>query len=143
MTSAPPLIERAYAWLAAWQRCIRERDYAMARALFSEDVIAFGTVEAQMSGLDALVHRQWMKVWENTRDFEFDLNRCAIVLARGDHCVIVVQWTSIAMARGKRRESARSGRASIVLRDEVGTLRCIHTHFSIDPAPQLFCAGAP
>lgn len=136
MDSSEAMIERARQWLSTWQHCIRERDYALARTLFAEDVVAFGTVAAQMSGLDGLVREQWMNVWERTRDFEFDLKRCAVVLAREDHCVLAVAWTSIGIERMNRREYPRSGRASIVLKAEAGALRCVHTHFSIDPAPE-------
>lgn len=138
MDASNRMIERAQAWLGAWQDCIRERNYTQARALFDDGITAFGTVKARMSGLDELVREQWRPVWEHTRAFEFDLARCAVVLAGADHCVIALPWSCIALPRGDRPEYQRSGRASIVLRDDAGALRCVHTHFSIDPAPEAF-----
>lgn len=137
MEAASTLAERVHAWLAEWQQCIRDRDYARARRLFDPGVVAFGTVAARMDGIDQLVREQWQPVWEHTRDFEFDMSRCALVLAGEDHCVVAIPWASVATGSTERREHRRSGRASIVLRLSEGALRCVHTHFSIDPLPEV------
>jgi ketosteroid isomerase-like protein len=112
--------------------------FRSARALFDPQVIAFGTMAPHMSGIDQLVNEQWRPVWEHTRNFEFELGRCVLVPAGEDHCVVAIPWTSIASGRGDRQEYRRSGRASIVLKTCDGTLRCVHTHFSIDPLPEAF-----
>lgn len=138
MALSNPIIERAQHWLATWQQCIRDCNYTLARTLFDDEVTAFGTVAARMTGIEALVHEQWMKVWEHTREFTFDLQGWTVVLAGENHCVVAIGWTCVAVNRATQREYVRAGRASIVLKEEAGALRCVHTHFSLDPAPEAF-----
>src|SRR6185437_2778725 len=47
------------AWLDNWARAIRERDFAGARPLFAEDVMAFGSLSSAMTDRDTLEHDQW------------------------------------------------------------------------------------
>jgi len=66
--------EVARAFLIEMQECVRAVDYARARPLFAEDVVAFGTFAAVVEGRDRLEHAQWRNVWPNIRDFTFRLD---------------------------------------------------------------------
>lgn len=142
MSGPAPINERARHWLAEWQRCIRQRDYEQARRLFHPRVRAFGTVAASVTGLDQLVARQWIAVWEHTRDFEFDPAGREVIIATSAHCVLALTWRCTALPRAGRPAFLRSGRASIVLEDVAGALRCIHSHFSLDPMAEAGGGGA-
>ena len=124
-----------HAWMLAWAACIRAVDYAAARAMFSPDVVGFGTRTKMLSGLDELERRQWRAVWPVTSGFKFDpgRTRCEVSPDRRLACVIA-PWTS----RGRRpdgRGFTRRGRATILLRRK--TLRApwlaLHTHLSLNP----------
>jgi ketosteroid isomerase-like protein len=124
------------AWLETFAKAVRDRDLTAGRAMFSTDVIGFGSVAGRTSGIDDLVNRQWQQVWPVTRDFAFDMRTVAI---HGDGCVswVASEWSSI----GQRPDGTtfkRRGRVTIILQrccDE--RLLAIHTHYSLIPEPPL------
>lgn len=123
---------RTAAWLDAWSRCIVACDFDGGRRLFCEDVVAFGTLEDAMYGLDELVDRQWSKVWPVTRGFRFEpegLDETASL--DGALVVVTGRWSS--EGRGAAgRFYARSGRATLILRAQPeGALKAIHSHLSM------------
>ena len=77
------------------------RDFERARPLFADDVVAFGTYAAVISGRDHLEQEQWRNVWPEIRDFTFRLDelRC---LGQADTICAVVTWDSL---RTRARES--------------------------------------
>jgi ketosteroid isomerase-like protein len=106
--------EFARAFLIAMQECVRAVDYARARPLFADDVVAFGTFAAVVEGRDRLEHEQWRNVWPNIRDFSFRLDELHCLGTEFWICVIV-PWESI----GQRADGAsfsRPGRATLVLK---------------------------
>jgi hypothetical protein len=92
--------------------------------LFASDVVAYGTRSGVMTGLDALVERQWTPIWTHTRGFRF----CDVdaVLGGAEGWVVAARWQSWSRA-GTRRE----GRCTLVLAGE--PLLCRHSHFSLTP----------
>ena len=58
-------------WLETFAGYVREVDYASARPLFHPDVLAFGTHNDVIPGLDQWVTTQWDNVWPKTADFRF------------------------------------------------------------------------
>jgi hypothetical protein len=46
-------------WFHVMERCFQRLDYATARKLMADDVVAFSTRTSGMSGIDALVTQQW------------------------------------------------------------------------------------
>ena len=56
-------------WLETFAGYVREVDYASARLLFHPDVLAFGTHNDVISGIDQWVTTQWDNVWPKTTDF--------------------------------------------------------------------------
>lgn len=118
------------AWLRAFAKAVRDRDYAGARGMCHDDVTGFGTVSSRYEGIDELQHEQWHPVWNRTEGFDFDVD-AATVWADGELVVAISQWSSIGIESGTRRP--RHGRATIVLAGPDDGLRAVHTHFSMSP----------
>lgn len=119
------------AWFEALQDCVRRVDYAAGRAIFAEDVVAFGTRAEVVSGLDLLVERQWSGIWPNIRDFTFVLDQLHGGVD-GDLAWGVVPWTSTGFhADGTPFD--RPGRATVILERRGGRWLAKHTHFSLNP----------
>lgn len=130
--TAVPSISRAdvEAWLRAFAGCVREGDYDGGRALFAADAAGFGTVSNRYSGLDELHATQWAQVWERTEGFEFD--EVDARWSTPDLCVVAATWSSRRV--GAAVPAVRTGRVTLVLRaDRDGTLRAVHSHFSMSP----------
>ena len=124
------------AWLEAFAASVRGGDYAGARGLFDAEVVGFGTRTVMMRGLDDLQARQWRYIWESTRGFGFD--PASVVMGRSQDASqgwIAGRWSS----EGRGPDGgwfARHGRASFVLSRRDGAWRCVHSHHSLDPAPE-------
>ena len=119
-------------WLLRWQDQINARDYVGARAMFAEDVAAFGTFADRLQGLDALVEQQWREIWPVTSGFRFDLASLSTsAQAEGELAFAAVLWSSTGLLEGALTYPRR-GRATIVLeRAADGVLRAVHTHLSM------------
>ena len=148
MTSLPEAdaATRAYFidWLERFSGYVREVDYAAARPLFHQDVLAFGTHRDVIPGLAAWQATQWDNVWPKTSDFRFDVS-AARVLVSVDNTMatVVVPWTST----GYHQDGTtfdRSGRATMVFGRENGTWLCTHSHMSLNRGvPQQSFANRP
>ncbi len=64
-----------HAWLETFAGYVREVDYASARPLFHPDVLAFGTHNDVIPGIEQWIATQWDKVWPKTSDFRFTLEQ--------------------------------------------------------------------
>jgi ketosteroid isomerase-like protein len=124
------LAEIAREWLREMQACVRSVDYARARPLFAEDVVAFGTFATVVSGRDRLEREQWRNVWPTIRDFTFRLDelRC---LGTDQALCIVVPWDSLGQGDGEAFD--RPGRATLLLRPSGERWVAAHSHFSLAP----------
>lgn len=121
-------------WLAAMERCVRARDFAGARQLFDQEAFSFGTRSAVARGLEELEWEQWREIWTRTEGFRFDFDGARLLSAGEQRCVAVT-WHS----RGLREDGSefpRRGRATLVLIRRAGRLRCVHSHFSLDPGSE-------
>lgn len=121
------------AWLDAFAACVRTKDYATGRDLFSTDATGFGTVANRYAGLDDLVDSQWSRVWDRTDDFTFDADDMRWYA--GGSCTVAVGWRSVGSDAATPR--LRVGRATLVL--EVGSdgvTRAVHSHFSMLPGTE-------
>ena len=121
----------ARGWLDAFERAVRERDYAAGRALFAPDAVGFGSVVARWVGLDQLDADQWRQVWPTIEAFTFERDALSVI---GDAATIVIAapWTSIGIDRDGGR-FARPGRVTLVLRRDADAWRCHHSHYSLVP----------
>jgi ketosteroid isomerase-like protein len=117
------------------QECVRAVDYARARALFADDVVAFGTFAAVVVGRDRLEHEQWRHIWSTIEAFTFRVDELHC-LGNDQALCVVVPWDS----QGRRADGARfsrPGRATLLLvpRGIDNAWMAVHSHFSLAPAP--------
>lgn len=121
-----------YAWMRRWQELINGGDIETARPMFDTTVVAYGSLTAIMEGRDELIAGQWSRMWPRLRDFAFDFNRMHILGDPANSIVAVaVPWQSLG-----RKGSGwydRRGRCTLVLRRAGDELRCVHSHFSMEP----------
>ena len=120
-------------WFETLQRCCRAVDYATARGIFAEDVVAFGTRANVVSGIENVQESQWSGVWPRIRDFTFDLSQLRWGWS-GEEGWGVVTWTSTGF-RPDGTPFHRPGRATVIFARRDDRLLAIHTHFSQTPIP--------
>ena len=112
-------------WLSLWESQINAQDYVAARALFAEDVCAFGSLSGLMQGRDALEVLQWRRIWGTIRDFRFE-QQTGVTRTLGAGWLVLLRWSS--QGRDGGGWYPRRGRATIILEARVGGLACIHSH---------------
>jgi ketosteroid isomerase-like protein len=127
-----PLATAARDFLAEMQACVRAVDYVRARAIFADDVVAFGTFAAIVVGRDALERDQWRNIWPTIRDFTFRLEELQ-VLGGDAHVCAVVPWDSLGV-RPDGTTFDRPGRATLLLEPRGNRWVATHSHFSLAPA---------
>lgn len=131
--------DRVLVWLRQWEDAINRVDYAAGRALFSPDVVSFGTLTGMMRGMDNLEAQQWRKIWPTIRDFHFV--DPVVLFADERSAVIVSLWRS----KGRTGDGGwydRRGRATLALRTERGALVCCHSHLSMEQGVPVRAPGA-
>ena len=103
-TANPEITQFFRQWLETFAGYVREVDYASARPLFHPDVLAFGTHNDVIPGLDRWVATQWDNVWPNTTDFRFVLEQTSVLASPdGMMATVIAPWTSTGYhADGKR-----------------------------------------
>ncbi len=124
--------EKALDWLKRWERLINAADFVGARGLFVETVVSFGTFADVLNGLDELESRQWRVIWPSIADFTFDEPKVLAFEDAPGIAGIVALWHS----RGRTKDGGwyqRKGRATLILKDGIEGLRCIHSHLSMEP----------
>ena len=120
------------AWLHQWQGFINSGDVEAARPMFDAGVVAYGSLTAVMDGRDELIAGQWSRMWPRLRDFAFDFDRLHILGHPADSIVaIAAPWHSLGRKANGWYE--RRGRCTLVLKRSGDDLRCVHSHFSMDP----------
>jgi len=132
-----------HAWFETLQRCVRDIDYATARAIFAADVVAFGTRAEMVSGLDPLQAQQWSGVWPVIADFTFELGQLH-VQAANDLAWAAAPWTSTGFHENGTAFD-RPGRATVTFAHRDGRWLATHTHFSLNPGtpPRSYGRRAP
>jgi ketosteroid isomerase-like protein len=131
-------------WLERFAGYVRDVDYAAARPLFHQDILAFGTHRDIISGIAAWQSTQWDNVWPKTSDFHFDTPSARVLIsADSTMATVVVAWTST----GYHQDGSafdRPGRATMVFQAEDGVWLCTHSHMSLNRGvPQQSYANRP
>ena len=67
----PDDLERVKAWFRRLSEHVRAVDFAGARPLFAEEMVAFGTFQDFVSGRDRVEAEQWRNVWPVTSGFRY------------------------------------------------------------------------
>jgi ketosteroid isomerase-like protein len=127
------LAQIARDFLLEMQACVRAVDFARARPLFAEEVVAFGTFAAVIAGRDRLEHEQWRNVWSKIRDFTFRLDELHCLGSDRALCVIV-PWDSAGFGADGQAFN-RPGRATLLLEPRGERWVATHSHFSLAPTP--------
>ncbi len=120
------------AWLEVFAGHVRAVDYASARPMWHPDLLAFGTYNDVIQGLETAIATQWDNVWPRTAEFAFDLaGTHVLATADGAMAVAVTPWTSTGFhADGSRFD--RPGRATMVFAPDGTAWRCVHSHMSLN-----------
>ena len=124
-------------WLDTFAGYVRDVDYAAARPLFHPDVLAFGTHNNVISGVDEWVSTQWDNVWPKTTDFRFVLEQTSILVSRdGLMATIIAPWTSTGY-HPDGTPFSRPGRATMLFARNAdartaGDWLCVHSHMSLN-----------
>jgi ketosteroid isomerase-like protein len=129
--ASPKAVAKAREWLLEMQASVRSIDYARARPLFAEDVVAFGTFASVVSGREPLEREQWRNIWPTIRDFTFRLDQLHCLGSEDSLCV-VVPWDSVGQ-RADGQAFDRPGRATLLLTLRGDRLVATHSHFSVAP----------
>ncbi len=131
-------------WLETFSSYVREVDYASAKPLFHPDVLAFGTHNDVIPGLQAWVDTQWNNVWPKTTDFRFTVAQVRVLAsADGTMATVLAPWTST----GYNPDGTpfdRPGRATMVFTKFPDGWLCTHSHMSLNRGvPQASHANRP
>lgn len=130
--AGPEIREFFLRWLETFSGYVRDVDYASAKPLFHNEILAFGTHRDVLPGLEAWVNSQWDNVWPKTDDFRFDLETTRVLASDdGSMAVVVAPWTSTGFhPNGDRFD--RPGRATMVFHKQGDRWLGVHSHLSLN-----------
>ena len=122
-------------WLDRFAACVREVDYRAAYPFWHPRILAFGTVQAVVEGLEPFRDRQWDSVWPRTSDFAFRLEAARVLASLdGSMAVAIVPFTSTGYAPDGTPFD-RPGRTTLALTPNPGEAGerwvAIHSHMSL------------
>jgi ketosteroid isomerase-like protein len=146
--ASPELTQFFHRWLDRFAGHVRDVDYASAKPLFHPDVLAFGTHNDVIPGIDQWIATQWDNVWPNTSDFRFVLAQTSVLASSdGQMATVIAPWTSTGY-HADGQSFPRPGRATMVfskvLSDQAGGWLCVHSHMSLNRGvPQASHANRP
>jgi ketosteroid isomerase-like protein len=143
-TANTEIVQFFRGWLETFAGYVREVDYASARPLFHPDVLAFGTHNDVIPGLDQWVSTQWDNVWPKTADFRFVLDQTSILASPdGTMATVIAPWTSTGY-HPDGNPFTRPCRATMVISREGDNWLCVHSHMSLNRGvPQASYANRP
>jgi ketosteroid isomerase-like protein len=142
--ASPETTRFFHAWLETFAGYVREVDYASAKPLFHPDVLAFGTHNDVIPGLDKWVLTQWDHVWPKTSDFRFILEQASVLASPdGNMAIVIARWTSLGYYEDGRA-FPRPGRATMIFSKDGERWLCTHSHMSLNRGvPQSSHANRP
>ena len=122
-------------WLNGFAECVRRQDIERGRAYFLPDAYCFGSYASACDGLDALVTRQWKRIWPSINKFRFDTRSLHYrISADGRLACAMVLWRSLGYD-ADQRSFHRNGRMTVLLvrNRRRAVWRAAHTHYSLMP----------
>jgi ketosteroid isomerase-like protein len=135
MTSAEAEdVEGVRRWFERLAKHVRAVDFAGARPIFAEDMIAFGTFTEFMTGRDNAEAKQWRNVWPHIDEFRWRPDMRAIISPDRLTAIGMAIFDSTGYAQdGTPYE--RPGRATVAFtrRKVSGEWVAQHTHMSLVP----------
>ena len=122
-------------WYARWGALVADVNFAPARAMFAEDVIAFGSKVETMTSQAQLEAQQWRAVWPSIEGYRYDLSTLEVVMSPDR---LMAMGAVIFRSTGRHadgRTFERDGRATCTLmRPALGApWVCTHSHISLKP----------
>ncbi|MCX7312223.1 MAG: ketosteroid isomerase [Hyphomicrobiales bacterium] len=122
-------------WYARWGDRVAEVDFKPSRAMFADDVIAFGSKVEMMTSQAQLEAEQWRSVWPSIENYSYDLATLEVVTSPDRLMAMgAVIFRSIGL-HPDGQKFQRNGRATVTLmRASVGApWVCTHSHISLKP----------
>ncbi len=126
-------LARIAAWFERLAECVRDIDFAGARPLFAEDMIAFGTFSDFIIERDAVEAAQWRNVWPFIAGFRWRPGSIRGIVSPDRLAATgMAVWDSSGFDQDGK-EFERPGRATVALaRRRIGEdWVAQHTHFSL------------
>ena len=132
LPEAPPVIRDAILdWLARFSATVRDVDYRAAYPFWHPRIIAFGTVQPIVEGLESFRDRQWESVWPKTSEFTFLLDMTRVLASPdGSMAVAIAPFTSTGYAPDGTAFD-RPGRTTLVLVPADAAWLAVHSHMSL------------
>lgn len=134
LPEAPPAIRDAILdWLTRFSATVREVDYRSAYRFWHPRIIAFGTVQPIVEGLEVFRDRQWESVWPRTTDFTFRLEVSRVLASPdGKMAVAIAPFTSTGYAPDGTAFD-RPGRTTLILMPGAAEEAwiAVHSHMSL------------
>ena len=121
-------------WFLKWEKHVQNKQYSLAKKLFENDVVSFGTWMDVVQGLDQLKLNQWENIWPTINEFKFLTSTLFIQLSIDRlFANSILIWDSVGYNQDNT-SFKRSGRATVTLkRDNFNSnWKGIHTHFSLN-----------
>jgi ketosteroid isomerase-like protein len=118
-----------------WGELVGAVDFKRARALFVEDVIAFGSLGKTLTSLETLEHEQWRAVWPTLAAYTHDLGTLEVVVSPDR---LMAMGAAIARSTGIHKDGSHFDRpvrvTATLMRENVSApWRVTHTHVSLTP----------
>ncbi|MGQ0676431.1 MAG: YybH family protein [Rhodospirillales bacterium] len=120
-------------WFKALQDHVEAVDYAAARPLFAQDMVAFGTFSDFVSGRAEVEREQWRQVWPTIRNFRWRLDGIKALVSPDRLAATGLGiWDSDGFYPDGARFDRR-GRATVVFarRTTAEPWVAVHTHMSL------------
>ena len=130
-------------WYDRWSGFVADVNFKPVRAMFAEDVIAFGSKVEVMTSQAQLEAEQWRSVWPSIEDYRFDTSTLEVIMSPDRLMAmgaLIFRSTGL-HADGKKFE--RNGRSTVTLmRPAVGApWICTHSHISLKPGTPAISHG--
>ena len=132
-------------WFERLAEHVRAVDFAGARPIFAEDMIAFGTFTEFMVGRDNAEAKQWRNVWPHIDEFRWRADIRVIVSPDRLTAIGMANFDSTGYSEDGKPYN-RPGRATVVFARKKGSEDWIalHTHMSLVPGvPTRSFKGKP
>jgi ketosteroid isomerase-like protein len=122
-------------FFAHWGTLVGDVNFKQARGLYTDDVIAFGSLGKMMVSRDALEAEQWRAVWPTLADYTHDLDTLEVVVSPDR---LMAMGAVIARTIGIHKDGSHFDRpvrvTATLMRDAVGAPWFMtHTHVSLVP----------
>jgi ketosteroid isomerase-like protein len=118
-----------------WGTLVGNVDYKRARELYTEDVIAFGSLGKTMTSRAALEAEQWRVVWPTLADYRHDLSTLEVIVSPDR---LMAMGAVIARTIGIHQDGSHFDRpvrvTATLMREAIGApWHMTHTHVSLVP----------